>query len=125
MKYLIALLLLPVFSFATESFHYPEDRTYTSRDKGYTQYGAPSLHKTGKYGLTFDDGPHPVRTPKILNILKKYNAKATFFVVTSQINESNFHIIKRMLTGKGSLASRMENLKELGAKTTKSLQITG
>lgn len=30
----------------------------------------------------------------------------------------------RMLTGKGSLASRMENLKELGAKTTKTLQVT-
>jgi hypothetical protein len=27
----------------------------------------------------------------------------------------------KMFTGKGSLASRMENLKELGAKTTKSL----
>ena len=29
----------------------------------------------------------------------------------------------RMLTGKGSLASRMENLKELGAKTSKNLQL--
>ena len=31
--------------------------------------------------LTFDDGPHPYLTPKILDILDKYNAKATFFVV--------------------------------------------
>jgi peptidoglycan-N-acetylglucosamine deacetylase len=31
--------------------------------------------------ITFDDGPHPAYTPQLLDILKKYNAKATFFVV--------------------------------------------
>jgi len=31
--------------------------------------------------ITFDDGPHPAYTPKLLAILKQYNAKATFFVV--------------------------------------------
>ena len=31
--------------------------------------------------LTFDDGPHPVLTPKILDVLDKYEVKATFFVV--------------------------------------------
>lgn len=31
--------------------------------------------------ITFDDGPHPAYTPKILSILKKSKAKATFFVV--------------------------------------------
>jgi len=31
--------------------------------------------------LTFDDGPHPQFTPKILAILKKYDVRATFFVV--------------------------------------------
>lgn len=36
----------------------------------------------GKYvALTFDDGPHGEYTGQILDILKKYNAKATFFVV--------------------------------------------
>ena len=33
--------------------------------------------------LTFDDGPHPYLTPKILEILDDYVAKATFFVVGS------------------------------------------
>lgn len=33
--------------------------------------------------LTFDDGPSPDVTPKILVILKKYNIKGTFFVVGS------------------------------------------
>lgn len=31
--------------------------------------------------LTFDDGPHPEYTPRLLEILARYNAKATFFVV--------------------------------------------
>lgn len=31
--------------------------------------------------LTFDDGPHPVFTPRILDILDKYHVKATFFMV--------------------------------------------
>ena len=31
--------------------------------------------------LTFDDGPDPVDTPKLLDLLKKKNVKATFFVV--------------------------------------------
>lgn len=33
--------------------------------------------------LTFDDGPHPRNTPRILEILAEYDAKATFFVVGS------------------------------------------
>lgn len=33
-----------------------------------------------KVALTFDDGPHPVNTPKVLDILAKYGVKATFFV---------------------------------------------
>ena len=34
-----------------------------------------------KIALTFDDGPHPRYTPKILDILDEYGIKATFFVV--------------------------------------------
>ncbi len=30
--------------------------------------------------LTFDDGPDPVSTPRILSLLEKHNKKATFFV---------------------------------------------
>ena len=31
--------------------------------------------------LTFDDGPHPDYTPKLLAVLRQYDVKATFFVV--------------------------------------------
>lgn len=35
--------------------------------------------------LTFDDGPKAVYTKRILNTLKKYNARATFFVLGSSV----------------------------------------
>jgi peptidoglycan/xylan/chitin deacetylase (PgdA/CDA1 family) len=31
--------------------------------------------------LTFDDGPHPIATPKVLEVLKHFGIKATFFCV--------------------------------------------
>jgi peptidoglycan/xylan/chitin deacetylase (PgdA/CDA1 family) len=37
--------------------------------------------------LTFDDGPIPIVTPFVLNILKQYNAKATFFCIGDNIRK--------------------------------------
>lgn len=37
-----------------------------------------------KIAITFDDGPDPVYTPIILDLLKKYHVKATFFVLGSK-----------------------------------------
>jgi len=31
--------------------------------------------------ITFDDGPHPVDTPRVLDVLARYRAQATFFMV--------------------------------------------
>lgn len=36
-----------------------------------------------EFALTFDDGPDPRFTPMVLDLLKRYDAKATFFVVGS------------------------------------------
>lgn len=38
-----------------------------------------------KIYLTFDDGPHPVATPFVLDELNKYNAKATFFCIGKNV----------------------------------------
>ena len=35
--------------------------------------------------LTIDDGPHPEDTPELLKLLKKYHARATFFVIGRQV----------------------------------------
>ncbi len=41
----------------------------------------------GKYiALTFDDGPHPQNTPRLLDILAKRNVKATFYVIGRSVN---------------------------------------
>tara|TARA_R110000787_G_scaffold183014_3_gene295031 strand:- start:19100 stop:19876 length:777 start_codon:yes stop_codon:yes gene_type:complete len=37
--------------------------------------------------LTFDDGPHKEYTIKVLELLKKYNFKATFFLIGNKIEE--------------------------------------
>jgi len=37
-----------------------------------------------KIAFTFDDGPNPVYTPQLLDLLKKHHIKATFFVVGSK-----------------------------------------
>jgi peptidoglycan/xylan/chitin deacetylase (PgdA/CDA1 family) len=45
--------------------------------------------------ITFDDGPNPIYTPQLLELLKKYGVKATFFVVGSKA-KAYPDIIKRM-----------------------------
>lgn len=35
--------------------------------------------------LTFDDGPHPVYTPQVLELLDRHNAKATFFCIGKNV----------------------------------------
>ncbi len=62
----------------------------------------PSRFVARKYGsndsmklvLTFDDGPDPSYTPKILDILSKYHVPATFFLVGINA-ENNIPIVKR------------------------------
>lgn len=47
------------------------------------------------FALTFDDGPDPIYTPLLLDLLKQYEAKATFFVVGLHA-EQNPEIIRRI-----------------------------
>ncbi|MFJ7728305.1 polysaccharide deacetylase family protein [Neobacillus sp. NPDC097160] len=57
--------------------------------------GITKRTNTDAIALTFDDGPNPVYTPQLLDLLKKYDVKATFFVVGSKV-KSYPDIIKRM-----------------------------
>ena len=47
--------------------------------------------------LTFDDGPHPLITPKVLEILARYNAKATFFCIGNNVKlyPKTFELLKK------------------------------
>lgn len=53
------------------------------------------LSQQQKIILTFDDGPHPRTTPKILKILKNRNLKAVFFVLGLQV-EKYPHLVKKI-----------------------------
>ncbi|MBT2656044.1 polysaccharide deacetylase family protein [Bacillus sp. ISL-18] len=54
-----------------------------------------SKDTSDKVAFTFDDGPNPVYTPQLLDLLKKHNIKATFFVVGSKA-EKYPELIARM-----------------------------
>jgi len=43
--------------------------------------------KEKKLYITFDDGPHPAITPFVMEQLKKYNAKATFFCIGDNVDK--------------------------------------
>ena len=58
--------------------------------------------------LTFDDGPHKYRTPEILDILDKYNVKATFFVVGAMVHEYK-DIIKREINSGHEIGNHTYN----------------
>jgi peptidoglycan-N-acetylglucosamine deacetylase len=54
----------------------------------------PEPYRVGRYGyspnkiaITFDDGPDPQWTPKILDVLKQKHAKATFFLIGIQTDK--------------------------------------
>ena len=42
------------------------------------------------FALTFDDGPHPETTPRLLDVLDRHTARATFFLIGERVagNES-------------------------------------
>ena len=52
--------------------------------------------KPGMIALTFDDGPDPVWTPKILNILKQEDVKAAFFIVGAN-GQDNPELVRRIV----------------------------
>lgn len=49
--------------------------------------------------LTFDDGPHPANTPRLLDLLKQRNVKATFYVVGT--NAKRYPEIMRRIVAEG------------------------
>lgn len=63
---------------------YPQ--TYAIQEYGYHPH---------EVSLSFDDGPDPRWTPKILDVLEKYNVKGTFFMIGDEAAE-NVGIMKRV-----------------------------
>jgi peptidoglycan-N-acetylglucosamine deacetylase len=57
---------------------------------GAQLFGPTLRHTTppNKLAITFDDGPNPAITPQLLDLLDRYKAKATFFVIGKYVRES-------------------------------------
>ena len=68
--------------------------------------------------LTFDDGPNLSITPQVLDVLRKYDVKATFFVVGALV-ESNPDVARRIFEEGHLLAnhSYSHNYKDLYSST--------
>jgi peptidoglycan/xylan/chitin deacetylase (PgdA/CDA1 family) len=62
-------------------------------------FGSRRSTGTSDVALTFDDGPDPVWTPKVLELLRKYQVPATFCVVGS--NAEQFPELIRMIVAEG------------------------
>lgn len=79
----------------------PEAKASDVRDSIRGDAGSDSAKDTaaetekGEVALTFDDGPHPVCTAKLLDGLKERGVHATFFVVGENI-QGNEDLIARM-----------------------------
>ena len=107
-----------------------KDRKKTRSSKPSSASTTPSSARKGPLGrstsynrvstgnpvlaLTFDDGPHPVNTPRLLDILRSRNVKATFYVTGANARK-NPDILRRM-QGEGH---------EIGNHTMSHGRITG
>lgn len=84
---LATLLLVSANSYADFSKEIIGKDEDHGQDKAFNERNQERLHRGHKeIVLTFDDGPTPV-TPKILDILKEHNVKATFFVVAQNAKD--------------------------------------
>lgn len=70
----------------------PDTKLAVVKKTSYSQ-----VHLSGKVlAMTFDDGPHPSNTPRLLDMLKQRHLKATFFVVGQNAKEHP-EILRRII----------------------------
>lgn len=74
------------------------------------QYFYPSVFRNSgpEVILTFDDGPDPVQTPRILDTLNKYGIKAIFFVIGRKAQEHP-EILRRIISEGHSVGNHTQN----------------
>ena len=92
----------------------PTPEPATSCDFREVREEPPGFYRTDPWPkrevvLTFDDGPHPYATPKVLKLLAQHRFVATFFVVGHSINKKTFPLLKRMLAEGHSIGSHSYN----------------
>lgn len=80
---------------------------------------AGSLRSTGTPGvaLTFDDGPDPINTPKLLDMLKQCGVKATFCLVGFRARDRPELVRRIVAEGHTVCNHSWQHLLDLGADT--------
>ncbi|MFT8872203.1 MAG: polysaccharide deacetylase family protein [Sporolactobacillus sp.] len=73
--------------------------------RGYRRQTAKG--ETAYCALTFDDGPNPVYTPRLLDLLQRYGVHATFFVVGTHAGRYP-QLLKRMQRDAHQIATHHE-----------------
>lgn len=89
------------------------ERKAQEKAEAERQQSESTSNVKGKYvALTFDDGPSAEVTPRVLEILKQYNAKATFFMLGSQVS---YHpeIAKRVADAGHEIGNHTEQHQDL------------
>jgi peptidoglycan/xylan/chitin deacetylase (PgdA/CDA1 family) len=67
-----------------------------------SQIFGPTLRRlddASRMAITFDDGPNPAVTPRVLVLLERYNATATFFLIGQRVRA--FPAIAREIASRG------------------------
>jgi peptidoglycan/xylan/chitin deacetylase (PgdA/CDA1 family) len=83
--------------------------SFADPDPRYPGFYSSDPAVRGEVVLTFDDGPHPAATPKVLNLLRDHGMVATFFVVGHAITEHTYALIQRMVNEGHSLGTHTYN----------------
>lgn len=86
-----------------------EQCSVATKEKNPAGFYPSDAWPKGEVVLTFDDGPHPGKTPKVLELLKKHQMPATFFLVGRAINRDTYALVQRMLAEGHTLASHSYN----------------
>jgi peptidoglycan/xylan/chitin deacetylase (PgdA/CDA1 family) len=63
--------------------------------------------------LTFDDGPNPATTPDLLDVLRREDVHATFFLIDEHISDETAPIVRRMFAEGHSVALHSASRKYL------------
>ena len=70
------------------------ENTHSSNEKAIQYVASNMIKEAPKIAITFDDGPSPAWTPKLLDGLKERNVKATFFLIGENA-KNNPELVKR------------------------------
>ena len=96
----------------------PAEATKPPADKPKPPASKPANRKV--IALTFDDGPDGKYTPKVLDVLKQYQIKATFFLVGSQV-EKYPDVVKRIVDEGHDIGNHSWSHKDLSKLDAKAL----